>query len=107
MLNFSRLAGALAEGHQEHQDSMPLERIKAEHGRFKIWSGSLGALQTGHSSLDFRLRQSNVMQMNITKLLERLEMTLQKSRGMLITWTSLSNRSSKPVNGVLAIFQAD
>jgi len=69
MRSFSGLSTALATGEQEHRELMPPEKIENEHGRFKIWSGNLGALQTGRSSLDFRLRESTVMQTNVKKLL--------------------------------------
>ena len=80
MRNFSRLIAALATGEQEHRESMSPEKIEIEHGRFKIWSGNLGALQSGRNSLDFRLRESFVMQTNVMKLLIKLDQTLQKSK---------------------------
>ncbi|OCL12165.1 hypothetical protein AOQ84DRAFT_256174, partial [Glonium stellatum] len=58
---------------------MPAEMIEEECGRFKVWMGNLGALQTGHSSLDFRLRDSTVMQTNIMKLLAQLRGALEES----------------------------
>ena len=75
--SFSWLAAALQD--PEHRELMPPEKLEAEHGRFKIWSGNLGALQRGRSSLDFRLRESTVMRMTILKLLARLDQTLTKS----------------------------
>jgi hypothetical protein len=56
--SFSQLVAAL--DHSERCDSMPSEKVKGEHGIFKIWSGNLGALQSGRGSLDFRLRESTV-----------------------------------------------
>lgn len=64
---------------------MPPEKIEIEHGRFKIWSGNLEALQSGRSSLDFRLRESVVMQTNVMKLLIKLDQTPQKSKRIPIT----------------------
>jgi len=80
MRSFSQLTAALATGEQDHRESMPPGKIEAELGRFKIWSGNLGALQSGRSSLDFRLRESTVMQTNVMKLLTKLDLTLQKSK---------------------------
>ena len=76
---FFNLIAALEAGDKEHRDSMPPEKIEREYGRFKIWSGNLGALQSGRSSLDFRLRDSAVMQMNVSKLLDKLDNILRKS----------------------------
>lgn len=71
----------LLEGLQnpEHCRLMPLEKVEAEYDRFKIWSGNLGAMQSGSSSLDYRLRGSTVMRANVFKLLSRLKQTLKKS----------------------------
>lgn len=63
----------------EHCRTMPRERLEIELGRFKIWCGNLGAVQTGTSSLDFRLRDSTVMRTNVLKLLDRLQRTLTMS----------------------------
>lgn len=80
MRSFSRLIAALATGGQEHRESMPPEKIEIEHGRFKIWSGNLGALRSDRSSLDFRLRESLIMQTNVMKLLMKLDLILQSSK---------------------------
>jgi hypothetical protein len=46
--------------------------LEDEIGRFRVWSGNLGALQKGHSSLDYRLRDSPLLSGNTLKLLEEL-----------------------------------
>jgi hypothetical protein len=46
--------------------------LEDECGRFRVWSGNLGALQKGHSSLDYRLRDSPLLSGNTLKLLEEL-----------------------------------
>jgi hypothetical protein len=46
--------------------------LEDEIGRFRVWSGNLGALQKGHSSLDYRLRDSPLLFGNALKLLEEL-----------------------------------
>ncbi|KAF1839078.1 hypothetical protein BDW02DRAFT_585440 [Decorospora gaudefroyi] len=48
------------------------EALEDEVGRFRVWSGNLGALQKGHSSLDYRLRDSPLLSNNALKLLEEL-----------------------------------
>ena len=80
MQSFSHMTEALAAGAEEHRELMPPEKIEIELGRFKIWSGNLGALQVGRSSLDFRLREASEMQTNVMKLLSKLELTLEKSK---------------------------
>lgn len=80
MQSFSQLTATLVTGEQEYRELMPPEKIETEHGRFKIWSGNLGALKSGRGSLEFRLRESTVMQSNVVKLLIKLDLILQKSK---------------------------
>ncbi|KAF2651383.1 hypothetical protein K491DRAFT_97807 [Lophiostoma macrostomum CBS 122681] len=49
------------------------EALDDEFGRFRVWVGNLGALQKGHSSLDYRLRESPLLSSNTLKLLKELE----------------------------------
>jgi len=58
---------------------MSPDKLEWEFGRFKIWCGNLGALQSGKSSLDSRLRESTVMCTNVLRHLARLNQTLIKS----------------------------
>jgi hypothetical protein len=44
--------------------------------RFRIWTGNLGALQKGTSSLDVRLREANVVRLAIVQILNSLQDTL-------------------------------
>ena len=60
--------------------AMPLDQFQRQHGRLRIWSGNLGALQSERSSLDFRLRESTVMRTNVLKLLTKLKQTLTKCK---------------------------
>lgn len=50
--------------------------LEDEFGRLRVWSGNLGALQKGHSSLDYRLRDSPLLSSNALKLLQELEQNL-------------------------------
>src|SRR5438034_10330251 len=76
---FTRLIFSLGRCRLEHQESMPLKAVENESGRFKVWAGNLGALQKGRSSLDFRLRESSIMQTTVLKFLDQLQDTLNKS----------------------------
>jgi hypothetical protein len=46
--------------------------MREEFGKFKIWTGNLGALAKGHSALDWRLRDADLMRSTIHSLLEEL-----------------------------------
>ncbi|KAL2051207.1 hypothetical protein ABVK25_008455 [Lepraria finkii] len=77
--SFSQLTAALTEASAENCDSMPLDKLEWEFGRFKIWCRNLGVLQSGKSSLDSRLHESVVLRTNVLKHLVRLDQTLFKS----------------------------
>lgn len=53
------------------------EALQDEFGRFRVWSGNLGVLQKGHSSLDYRLRDAPLLSNEVSKLLKELEQNLQ------------------------------
>jgi hypothetical protein len=59
------------------------ESLRDEFGRLRVWSGNLGALQKGHSSLDYRLRDSPLLSSNVLKLLHELEQNLLEGRFLL------------------------
>ena len=58
-------------------DKSCLVDLEEEFGRFKIWTGNLGVLAKGHGSLDWRLRDADVMRSTILSLLQQLNRTLQ------------------------------
>ncbi|KAF2497514.1 hypothetical protein BU16DRAFT_537163 [Lophium mytilinum] len=64
-------------------DHMPPSLVEENHGRYKVWLGNLGALQQGHGSLDFRLRESSVMQAHVIKLLDQLRSNLDESAAVV------------------------
>jgi len=53
------------------------DEIRQESGRFRVWTGNLGALAKGHSALDWRLRDADVMRFTVLSLLEELQNTLE------------------------------
>jgi hypothetical protein len=59
------------------------ESLRDEFGRLRVWSGNLGALQKGHSCLDYRLRDSPLLSSNVLKLLQELEQNLSEGRFLL------------------------
>ncbi|KAF5570495.1 wd40 repeat protein [Fusarium phyllophilum] len=63
---------------------MPPSTIEIQLGKFRIWCGNLGALQTGYSSLDYRLRESPLMHKNVSQLLEQLGIALEESTAVVL-----------------------
>ncbi|KAK3341839.1 WD40-repeat-containing domain protein [Lasiosphaeria hispida] len=79
MAAFNHLESGLGVSTNEYKKLMPLAAMQNQRDRFKIWSGNLGALQQGRSSLDFRLRDSSLMRTTILKLLDQLKDTIARS----------------------------
>jgi hypothetical protein len=50
--------------------------VEDELGRFRVWAGNIGALQAGHSSLEYRLREASLVLQNVLKLLSELKALL-------------------------------
>jgi len=76
---FHSLAHALDTSDGKWSDSIDREALEDEAGRFRVWSGNLGALQKGHSSLDYRLRDSPLLSSNALKFLQELEDNLSQA----------------------------
>jgi hypothetical protein len=80
--SLSQFLSATHNSDEPHYDLARLIDISAledEIGRLRVWSGNLGALQKGHSSLDYRLRDSPLLASNALKLLMELECNLNES----------------------------
>lgn len=76
---FSDLTEALATSDGKFSNSIDYEGLQDEIGRFRVWSGNLGALQKGHSSLDYRLRDSPLLSSNALKFLNELETNIKEA----------------------------
>jgi hypothetical protein len=55
-----------------------------ELGRFRIWSGNIGAHKTGRSSLDYRLRENLNLERMVIKLLDDLKRTLEDGKQLYL-----------------------
>ncbi|KAI1533811.1 hypothetical protein A1F96_09053 [Pyrenophora tritici-repentis] len=80
---FQNLTNALSMSQGQWTGSIEGEALADEIGRFRVWAGNLGALQKGHSSLDYRLRDSPVLSNNALKLLHELEHNLNESHAVV------------------------
>ena len=79
LLGFETLTSHLDKGTSRHAGRMPLPTIQSQAGKLRVWCGNLGALQTGYSSLDYRLRESTVMHSTVSKLLRQLSAAVLES----------------------------
>ncbi|CAM1509045.1 Fc.00g027840.m01.CDS01 [Cosmosporella sp. VM-42] len=62
---------------------MPPSQVRTQSGKFRVWCGNLGALETGYSALEHRLKDSAIMQSNVLKLLIQLELSLKESMAVV------------------------
>ena len=58
--------------------------IQDSQGRFKVWSGNLGALKNDRSSLDYRLREAPRTKDLVLKLLADLEKLLSREFAIIV-----------------------
>lgn len=61
-----------------------VDAFEDEFGRFRVWAANIGALQKGHSSLDYRLRNAPLIRDNVQRLLKELHECLQESTSVVI-----------------------
>src|ERR1700744_1828133 len=79
VLHLQSLSSGLHTSDDAVKEHISSEALEDEHGRFRVWSGNLGALQKGHSSLDYRLRDSPLLQTNVLKFIEELQNALKEA----------------------------
>ncbi|KAL1793659.1 hypothetical protein ACET3X_008641 [Alternaria dauci] len=76
---FQILIDALNTSDSKSTEDLDGDALEDEIGRFRVWAGNLGALQKGHSSLDYRLRDSPNLLSSALKLLKELEHNLNET----------------------------
>lgn len=77
--SFQTLVNALVTSDARWKEQIDREALEDEFGRFRVWSGNLGALTKGHSSLDYRLRDSPLLSGNALRFLEDLNNNLNEA----------------------------
>ncbi|TVY19369.1 hypothetical protein LARI1_G003446 [Lachnellula arida] len=80
---FGQVQQSLASGPVELSNLISKDALSDEVGRFRVWSANIGALQKGHSSLDYRLRESHLVYETVLKLLKELFDCLQETNLVL------------------------
>jgi len=76
--SFNRLGSLLRAPDCPFQDQLSPSALSDELGRFRVWSGNIGALQEGSASLDYRLREASHVRQQVIKLLKDLDIALQE-----------------------------
>lgn len=75
---FERLLGCIKDPPAGERVELSQRSVENDVGRFKIWCGNLGALQTGGSSLDVRLRDSPVVRGTVVAFLTQMNESLEQ-----------------------------
>lgn len=70
--HFEKLKQSLQTSNNDYKKQMSASAIENEYARYRIWTGNLGALQRGRSSLDTRLRDSIILRAAVLKFLYQL-----------------------------------
>ncbi|KAH5436168.1 ADP-ribose phosphatase [Parastagonospora nodorum] len=83
VLAFQNLTTALDTSDGKWAHLIESDGLQDEIGRFRVWSGNLGALQKGHSSLDYRLRDSPLLSTNTLKFLKELEENINEASAIV------------------------
>ena len=73
---FKNLSLQLQQAGDRYQEQITIPALLDELGRFKIWAGNNGALQSGRSSLDYRLRDALYISNLVVRILRDLEDSL-------------------------------
>ncbi len=68
---FKRLVEAPCTDDQ-HENISTRRRISAQEERFRLWARNLGVFQTGHASLDYRVRDASFIKDSLADLLTEL-----------------------------------
>ena len=75
---FTALAAALNNEESRFRETeIHPDDIQDEFGRFRIWSGNIGAHRIGRASLDYRLRDASHIRQRVEFLLQDLVETIQ------------------------------
>jgi hypothetical protein len=94
--SFQTLVKALVTCDARWKEQLDRDNLEDEFGRFRVWSGNLGALQKGHSSLDYRLRDSPLLSGNALKFLEELTNNLNEALAIISGARLPYEEQSKP-----------
>jgi hypothetical protein len=82
---FKGLSAAAAQvtGSRATKYSSVLPLVPDQFGRFKVWSGNIGAHRSGRGSLDYRLRDASHLQNHFLDLLNDLSEALSNGRSFM------------------------
>lgn len=81
--SFQDLVNALVTSDGQWREYLDQEALEDEFGRLRVWCGNLGALQKGHSSLDYRLRDSPLLSGNVLKFLDELQENINEAYAII------------------------
>ncbi|KAF2801196.1 hypothetical protein K505DRAFT_227062 [Melanomma pulvis-pyrius CBS 109.77] len=99
LLAFDDLRTTLRIDAGQYSKIIQISSISDEQGRFRVWSGNVGAHRTGLNSLNYRLRDASHLHRNVVSLLIDLEQKLRDAldivTGKRVPWDALSESDSE------------
>lgn len=93
---FAQVQRSLSTTSADFSTQISSSALQDEVGRLRVWAANIGALQKGHSSLDYRLREASLVRENVLKLLKELHSALQEGEYFSTLWKSPLISVSKP-----------
>lgn len=82
--DFEKAIKSLAVAQPHVKQKIPPDGLKDELGRFRIWSGNIGAHRTGRGSMDYKLREASHIREGVLDLLRNASETLWDIRAIVI-----------------------
>lgn len=79
------LAKQLESEPEEHRNNLFVAQVEDQASRLRVWASNLGALNTGHSALDHRLRDSTANRNAIIRILDMTRSILRISESYILT----------------------
>lgn len=97
--SFHTLQEAVGDDSQQPNGRSLRIAVADSNGRFRVWSGNIGAHQNGtmKSSLDYRLRDAGYIKIRFIRLLKDLNMLLLDGKSCLLELLSLSSTPRCPL----------
>ncbi|KAH0429054.1 hypothetical protein CcaCcLH18_08681 [Colletotrichum camelliae] len=73
-------------------------RIEAEHQRLRLWAQNLGLNQTGHASLDYRVRDASIIKASLVDLLSELQDHLENFASIVFGHRMPAEQTQVPID---------
>jgi len=95
---FQSVLAALVIAPSSVSSKIPPSGLGDELGRFRVWSGNVGAHRNGRESLDYKLREASHIRERVIELLQNVVVVLEEAQAILSgerrPWEDLTDSDS-------------